>query len=551
MKSDKTPHQLIDFIKSYQKRTFWNLVKSYKHYYLGLWIIKLLFYIIFDKKKANKYYEKALLLYKNLQFAKKYFLVFSRLAIQSKEWLQSNKFQMEYADSLYPPLLNPQDLDYESIPTDLAWEMNLPLPKNYDFMYFSNGSQASMTVMLFFKECGVKLGAFDCSAKYMYYEFSNFLLNHKQDKTCFFSYIEYLIDISLQQHSDAEKLLYLFAQKVPLVYVARDPIVVIKGYLNHITYEGFNFAKINKILNLTCNYNKILHTPIYRNNKQMPGFEAFDDNDRFKFVTTLSFMFSSILKILQDKISQIYCIEFNDLRPELGFDTFCKLADKLGIDRPKNDNFIKAKLGAIARGTLTTLPTTIYVHPSDMQNVFKDGVQENQNLDSLKTKNGFNIIVTLPYALDDELPDYLKEGQKDFADITDEIQKNLIIDDTPILIFIKQTDLVQLQKINELWDITKEYLKGYISALQNHAIKIRANLITEEQVLQYFRVNDNARKYAKQQLDNELCYIKEHYPNFIKKWKYYLEFEKMCAELDSTESITNNLNSTDKKEGPD
>lgn len=139
MKSDKTPHQLIDFIKSYQKRTFWNLVKSYKHYYLGLWIIKLLFYIIFDKKKANKYYEKALLLYKNLQFAKKYFLVFSRLAIQSKEWLQSNKFQMEYADSLYPPLLNPQDLDYESIPTDLAWEMNLPLPKNYDFMYFSNG----------------------------------------------------------------------------------------------------------------------------------------------------------------------------------------------------------------------------------------------------------------------------------------------------------------------------------------------------------------------------------------------------------------------------
>lgn len=58
MKSNKTPHQLIDFIKSYQKRTFWNLVKSYKHYYLGLWIIKLLFYIIFDNKESEQILRK-------------------------------------------------------------------------------------------------------------------------------------------------------------------------------------------------------------------------------------------------------------------------------------------------------------------------------------------------------------------------------------------------------------------------------------------------------------------------------------------------------------
>ncbi|MCR2096035.1 hypothetical protein CUPS5007_09445, partial [Campylobacter upsaliensis] len=53
-------------------------------------------------------------------------------------WLNSKEFKETYEDKNhpYPPLLNPDKLNdenyilnYEKIPANLAWEMNLPLPK--------------------------------------------------------------------------------------------------------------------------------------------------------------------------------------------------------------------------------------------------------------------------------------------------------------------------------------------------------------------------------------------------------------------------------------
>ncbi|EAI4952488.1 DUF2972 domain-containing protein, partial [Campylobacter jejuni] len=44
--------------------------------------------------------------------------------------------------------------------------------------------------------------------------------------------------------------------------------------------------------------------------------------------------------------------------------------------------------------------------------------------------------------------------------------------------------------------------------------------------------NKNARVSAKNILDEELVYIKQHRPDIVASWKYYQEFEKMCKELD-------------------
>ncbi|MBK1964068.1 hypothetical protein F2N14_03720, partial [Campylobacter novaezeelandiae] len=60
-----------------------------------------------------------------------------------KEWLSSNEFKTRYKDENhpYPSLLDPnklkdinEELNYHSIDANLAWELNLPLPDNYEFV---------------------------------------------------------------------------------------------------------------------------------------------------------------------------------------------------------------------------------------------------------------------------------------------------------------------------------------------------------------------------------------------------------------------------------
>ncbi|MFQ6343083.1 sugar transferase, partial [Campylobacter sp. VTCC 70190] len=61
-----------------------------------------------------------------------------------EEWLLSNDFNEKYKkeNHPYPSLLNPKKLNdknesinYHNIPAELAWEMNLPLPENYEFIW--------------------------------------------------------------------------------------------------------------------------------------------------------------------------------------------------------------------------------------------------------------------------------------------------------------------------------------------------------------------------------------------------------------------------------
>ncbi|ELM6779922.1 hypothetical protein Q2X75_000983, partial [Campylobacter upsaliensis] len=74
-------------------------------------------------------------------------------------WLNSKEFKEKYEDINHPylPLLNPDKLNdenyilnYEKIPANLAWEMNLPLPRVYDYALFFNGASAHGTILAFF-----------------------------------------------------------------------------------------------------------------------------------------------------------------------------------------------------------------------------------------------------------------------------------------------------------------------------------------------------------------------------------------------------------------
>ncbi|EAJ8808318.1 DUF2972 domain-containing protein, partial [Campylobacter jejuni] len=77
---------------------------------------------------------------------------------------------------------------------------------------------------------------------------------------------------------------------------------------------------------------------------------------------------------------------------------------------------------------------------------------------------------------------------------------------------------------------SKKYLNGYMDAFEENEIKIKNNLITEEEILQYLQMRKDLRLKLKDILDEELNFIKINYPKHLKQWKYYQKFEQMCNE---------------------
>ncbi|MCW1860718.1 hypothetical protein OLT87_08505 [Campylobacter jejuni] len=83
-----------------------------------------------------------------------------------EEWLLSNDFNEKYKkeNHPYPSLLDPKKLNdekekinYKNIPAELAWEINLPLPDNYEFVFLSAGVSGHAAMVKFLEDCNCRL----------------------------------------------------------------------------------------------------------------------------------------------------------------------------------------------------------------------------------------------------------------------------------------------------------------------------------------------------------------------------------------------------------
>ena len=525
--------KLMKELKKHYWRAFLVLIKAYKRYYLGAWIIKLPFYrLTSNQHQFIKWQAKRDERLEFLHNALKTFKFLSTFDEESKKWLNSPEFKAKYLDTKhpYPPLLNPDSVDYKSIPAELAWDINLPLPKNYDLIFLTNGASASAATSYYLAECSCRLSGSCYEAKATYLSIYKSL---QFGSKCKFNVIALFVEDIVQYPNVISKnshhLLSAISKKVPLLYVARDPIERAKHIINHIQNDGgISSTPLMKKFNLTCDYTKLFPKFAYFGSTLQPSFVGLTD-----YEVEIPFLYTRLLcdspfTAFKDKISSIYCVEFNDLKPDKAFDTFCKVADVLDLDKPQNKeiflNRMSPTAGMLALFGLDNKAVEIYIHLDDINNVFVEGNAEKQNLNSLGKKGGYSIFIAPLHILTKE--------QREFVDISDEISNDLIVDDTQILMVIQQDDFKKLQANKELWNATKQYLKGYVQCYKDKATKMKSDRVSEQDLLNYLRTNKKARNFIKKTLDNELNYIKEHHPNFIEKWKYYLEFEKMCAELD-------------------
>ena len=444
-----------------------------------------------------------------------------------KTWTKSPKFKEKYQNHPYPPLLDPDVLDYNSVEAELAWDFNLPLPKNYKFIYFTNGASGLVATLRFLRECKVNIlsNFYPCGFKKYKLDFNFF----KQNKNGI-NVLTITPGTIQNQNKNILKYFSLIPKKSPLFYIARDPIERLKHAANHIhnACTDSNISPLMKKFNLTCDYTKLFPQLIFRNLSKVPYMKSLSDNCVLAPSLTLvkeKIAFTSILNFLKEKIDFIHCVEFKKIKPEFAYETWCDLAQKFGFEAPKNPEIFKNRINRNL-GDLVHLPAELYIHPADLKYRFiQGGDTQRQNTLSLSMQGGFSLIITLPH--------YLNEEQKTFKELSEEIfNEKLIISEVQILFIMRHQDYENLKKIKVLYEATKEYIKGYIEALKAEIKRNKANLYSEEELLEYLKIDSNLRKEIKELCDSELAYIKENHPDFIASWKYYNEFEKMYKELD-------------------
>ncbi|EOJ1344425.1 DUF2972 domain-containing protein [Campylobacter jejuni] len=428
-----------------------------------------------------------------------------------EEWLLSDDFNERYKkeNHPYPSLLNPkklndetEDINYNNIPAELAWEMNLPLPDRYKFVWLFKCGSGSAALYTLFDFCGITSKAYPWTGKNSMYLS---MYNYKND--CYPIQIAPCAKDS-ELFPENHKLLHLLDSKITLFFVMRDPISIIKSGINHIDLRNTIPSNFKRKFNIVDNFKDIfpvIKYPYYKN-QEKPNLNYFDKiiEDCKKFYFTLG----DILN-LDNTNRDIVCINFNDLSKDRCYDTFKYLSSKFGFDINKiNKTICSGRIGKES-GQMCYLPIIINCSGQILKQYL-----------NLKVESDINILITT-YQLCTNIYAY--------ENITNEFD-NIIYDN--IIILVLKDDFDVLFHDSRLFNFIKEKLNVFIELLNAYENNVIKNFVKEEQIIDYLKNNKKYINTLRELINKELTYIRINHPEYIKTWKYYQEFEQMCKELD-------------------
>ncbi|WP_412175541.1 DUF2972 domain-containing protein [Campylobacter sp. IFREMER_LSEM_CL1085] len=413
-------------------------------------------------------------------------------------WLSSNDFKEKYKQENhpYPSLLDPKKLNdqnekinYKSIPAELAWEMNLPLPRTYRFVFITGGSCGHMAMFLYFKVLQINRNWTSSMEEEKYKIAYNIFSTSK----------EYNI-FSCQWSQTTKKLFYLVDAEVPLVVLLRDPIERLKSLTNHIEKHIAKF-------DLTFNPEEVLANKYYKM-RDYPSLEKIDT------IINIPNYFDIFQKVAYFKnITEIITLDIKDIIGDKCYRTFCNLSKKLNFNYP-GECLKEIFITPFVSKVMDMLPLTLVLYPT------------NQDNEKNKANYPIEIIITFKkmmlYCNQEKLLDMKKKiFFKNNWDIQDEI-----------LFLINKSDKDRFLDDYCLFLHTQEYLEKFMTVFENKVKKERKKLFNENDILNYLKRNKQIRTQLKKALHAEICFIKNINQNIITSWKYYQEFERMCKELD-------------------
>ncbi|WP_158621826.1 DUF2972 domain-containing protein [Helicobacter sp. MIT 05-5293] len=438
------------------------------------------------------------------------------------QWLESKECKEQYLDTNhpYPPLLNPKNIDYLNIPAELAWEMNLPLPPYYDLIWLKldgNGHNAYRKFMELCKINNVNQEWTTQDDKKTHYIPCYHALLTNPNAYNLISVHEYFTP----SHA---KFCALIDKKVPAICNVRDPIETFKHFLNHL--DSWDCTPLTKRFNLTCHYKDLFPTLSYAACHTENPSSLF--SSKVPLISSLyiyshagwqnqSISFYKRLEYLKN-LTHIEYIDMSEISKDKAFDTWIRLANQFGFTPPKlEDKYIFEGRINNNTGEFMHFPVVLYAHPNDIEKTTED-------LTSLSLKGGIEIVLTLKQRITQEQ----RESYQDITDFTFETPLSY----REIRILIKNEELSTLKANAKLLTRIKEFLAGYIAAYHNELARIKAALITPQDILEYLKKDEhkNLRKEIKENLAKSLEDVQNKRPDIVESWKYYQEFVKICQK---------------------
>ncbi|SUW97309.1 sugar transferase [Campylobacter jejuni subsp. doylei] len=419
-----------------------------------------------------------------------------------EEWLLSDDFKERYKkeNHPYPSLLDPkklndknEEINYNNIPAELAWEMNLPLPENYDFVFVWHGNIGSIAMNLFCLLSDIKMCLLDTKDNYIF-TMSNLLQNIPFIPTL--NNNVFGVDCYGEKY---EKIFYLFQKQYNILYIARDPISIIKSRLNH--PNGILFNNITEDMKNITYFNsdfKDLFPKMYYGwcGMEKPKIQEIESY-LWNYSLDLSYF------ILKKYIKKIIFLNFSYMYSKYSFDIFVDLCNLFNYTPPLK----KYKL------------------------LFEKRILKDRGLLHLPVKININNYTIFIYSYYDYILDI--KNVSGYTDIKNDIFKGdklSILED--ILVLADKNTKYKIFKNDEKSIKFRNYIIKYIRALDLYVYNINKNLITEEQILEYMKNNVKLLQKIKIMINENQNLIKTYNPEYLNTWTYYQEFEKMCKELD-------------------
>ncbi|TDJ81182.1 DUF2972 domain-containing protein [Campylobacter volucris] len=409
-----------------------------------------------------------------------------------QEWLLSDDFYQRYKkeNHPYPSLLDPkklndenEEINYNNIPAELAWEMNLPLPENkYKLLCIVNYASGFAALYQFLKRCD------ELEFHHTYNQTYNFLRDNST----------IILFFAPEIHFKYKSKLYSLVNKdTPCLFLVRDQISRLKTSINHQEFKpGFTWGQRIHLKHddiAKCLDKMIIHSN-HDDSYLKKRIHIFLNDSFCKYNTFVNFLNSK----------NIYYIDFKELLPDVCFNTLCNLSKKFNFKQPseKYKNFIE------------TIDNDCFSYIIPVILIF-------ENLEIICSKKDMNL------------------HDNNYKTINSELNiKHNYINKLDFYIDIKYIKLYfKIKNDPKLFKDLKNYVTCFLNELENRINKIENGKVDEKHLLEFFIRNKDIRNNFYKLVHNELIHIKQHRPDIVASWKYYQEFEKMCEELDGKNKI--------------
>lgn len=454
------------------------------------------------------------------------------------QWLQSDKFNhvilphenITYKDLPYPPLIDPDIINYDTSDIKVCWTLNIPLPPFYDFMMFGTHGVGFAAIPKLLKLCGcASVGRDGEKESYRLYE-SLFEQLVKQNAYKMGgdnkSIVLYICDFAADE--DNEKLYSLIPSKNTL-HIVRDPISILKALCNlqskkeegdqkddfsELDQDNKQVQKMQRTGKKTLAYTldkdpkEILSNKVrYRIGANKDAYSDHPSPSACDFWLREIYQgfHDGLLARMLIRAKNIRVMQTSDFAGKNAIHTLKALSAEFGFNEPKDED--KELFEARVSDLKCFIPAPILL-----------------NQDSIQSKDGKVQMLSYDDILVLELTTKFAYNRNDF---------------TINSFSLPHPFIVQVKSINDIDKINRSgiapQLQEYVSRLANSILeqdKVEsAKKLTEDDILEYLSTNKQTAMMLDGLLVQHLRPLKETNKDYIlSSWKYYQKFTELMKK---------------------